>query len=373
MEKVMTGQNWNDLQQELLIQGIITKDKPVIKTDYAGIQQCQILGNLPFYCNNKTLHLDKPDYITNYKGNGCCLTHRVGLPRHPATGEEMTLTPYQVEFCNSIIQNILGERCDTTTPLIKLSKEELRKSHKFHINKGRQMGFTEIVLRLIQYFCFNRYAGYNVGIMAATNGALAKKNLRRFALLFKHIQNTIHGWERGVVLRIKNECVVEAFKASEEAMTGDTKYKCVFEDENAKWKLIDDTPVFNSIMPIVNLNGADLFCVSTPKGPLKMFYKIHVDPKDFVKLRYDIWRTEGNLYTKDQIQYMLDNSIEDKNQEYLLEFSIGEGSIFGRVTKDDRSDMTEIILDRPLDEDEIDPQEDDSYIETEELIFNPDS
>lgn len=337
-----------------------------VKKEYdTGIELCQALGQLPFYCGDDTLHIRNENYVVDFEGDGCCETHRVGLPRHPATGEEMALTPYQVEFCNRVIQAILGDSCDVSKKLIKLKKEYLRKAHKFHINKGRQMGFTEIVLRLIQYFCFNRYAGYNVGIMAATSGSLAKKDLRRFALLFKHIKITVVGWERGMVLLLKNGVVVEAFKASEEAMTGDTNYKCIFMDEAAKWKLTDDRPVFNSIMPIVGSGGADLFLVSTPKGPLKMFYKIFKKPKDFIKMKFDIWRTKGNLYTEQEIIDKIRYAQEDPNQEYLCEFTIGEGSIFGNITDDDRASFSEWTVE---DEDE-DESEDDSYIETEEFLF----
>ena len=109
-------------------------------------------------------------------------------------------------------------------------------------------------------------------------------------------------------------------------------------DESAKWKLVDDTPVFNSVMPIVRMNGADLFLVSTPKGPLKMFYKIHKDPQDFVMLVYDIWRAEGTIYTREQIIIMLKTTKEDPNQEYLCKFTIGRDSILGAISDEDRDD-----------------------------------
>lgn len=316
------------------------------------IQQINIGGNLrglPFWCKNETLHIEKPD---TYHKEYCCTTHVVGLPEHPATEEAMPLTPYQVEFVNAVMH--------TVSNYGRMAEVDWKKlSHMFHVLKGRQMGFTEIVLRVIQHFCFNRYAGKNVGIIAATNGNLARKDLRRFNRLFKNIPHTIKTPLRGSKIELMNGTIIEAFPASEEALTGDTKYGAIFMDESAKWKLVDDTPVFNSVMPIVRSNGADLFLVSTPKGPLKMFYKIYKNPQDFIMLRYDIWRAEDNLYTKERIENMLASSKEDPNQEYLCEFTIGQDSIFGDVSGEHtKAELQEW--------DVLDDDEDDSYVEKEE-------
>lgn len=238
---------------------------------------------------------------------------------------------------------------------------QMRTPLLIHLNKGRQMGFTEIVLRVILHLCFTRYAGANVGIIAATNGSLAKKDLRRLARLFKSIPQVVEQWIKNNTIRLVNGTVIEAFAASEEALTGDTKYKCIFMDEAAKWRIVDDTPVFNSILPIIRTNGADLLLISTPKGPMKMFYKIHEKPGDFELHEYDIWSTEGNLYTHDEIQTMLDNAQEDPNQEYLCQFTIGKDSIFGPVTDEDRYEGTEWIVEDP-DEDNYNEEKDSDNI-----------
>ena len=294
-------------------------------TNLGGLELCERLGALPFWCGDTTLHLTKENYHEDY----CCLTHAVGLPEHPGTGQAEPLTPFQVDFFNAVNKAVAQPDGMSVT-------EWKRLAHKFHLNKGRQMGFTEIVLRVIQYYCFNRYAGYKVGIIAATNGKLAGKDLRRFYRLFAKIPTVLTGTPKSNVIQLVNDTTVEAFPASEEALTGDTNYKCIFMDEAAKWKLVDDTPVFNSVMPIVRSNGSDLFLVSTPKGPLKMFYKIYKDPQDFVMLEYDIWAAEGNMYTKTQIENMIATSKEDPNQEYLCKFTIGQDSIFGLIGDDDR-------------------------------------
>ena len=272
------------------------------------------LASLPFWCYGKG------------DAQNCCLTHRVGLPRHPATKQPMPLTPYQVEFFEEVVNHKKPKHGQSTV-------DALRDPHFFHLNKGRQMGFTEIVLRVIQYFCLHDYAGSKVGIIAATNGSLAKKDLRRFVRLFSNVRELMQSYS-GNIVKLANGTSIEAFPASEESMTGDTNYKCIFMDEAAKWRVTDDTPIFNSITPIVNTNGADLFLVSTPKGPIKMFYEIHKNPKEYKKLEYDIWRAEGNLYTKKQIEIMIATAQEDPNQEYLCKFTYGKNAVFGEITPD---------------------------------------
>ena len=266
----------------------------------------------------------------------CCFTHRIGLPFHKGQGKILPLTPYQVEFAMLIIANHDG-----------------LKAHKYHINKGRQMGFTEIALRLIQYMCLHKYANSNVGIIAATNGNLAKKDLRRFQALFKHVPVLIEEGLKNNQMVLVTGTVVEAFPASEEAMTGDTFYSCIFLDEAAKWKNTDDTPIFNSIVPIVIANRADLLLVSTPKGPIKSFYKIHKNPGDYIKLRYDIWEAKGNLYSEEEINIMLAQSSLDVNQEYLTKFTFGTDAVIGEVTDEDRDE--EVL--------EWNVEEDDNYVE----------
>ncbi|MCE2507469.1 MAG: hypothetical protein J4F36_13595 [Nitrosopumilaceae archaeon] len=130
-------------------------------------------------------------------------------------------------------------------------------------------------------------------------------------------------------------------------------------DESAKWKLVDDTPVFNSVMPIVRSNGADLFLVSTGKGPIKMFYQIYLDSQEFVKLEYNILRTIGNLYTKEQVDNMIASSKEDPDQEYMCKFTVGQDSILGAITDDMRGDFGE------WGSSDVD-EEDDGYVEDEE-------
>lgn len=314
---------------------------------------CDYLGTLPFWCGDTELHKKDPDYQHTCQ---CCTTHIVGLPRHPATNEEMPLTPFQVDFAMKVIDGRakFGDAiAQMRTPLL------------IHLNKGRQMGFTEIVLRVILHLSFSRYAGANVGIIAATNGSLAKKDLRRLARLYRSIPGVVEQWIKNNTIRIHNGCVIEAFAASEEALTGDTKYKCIFMDEAAKWKLVDDTPVFNSILPIVRTNGADLLLVSTPKGPVKMFYAIEEEPQDFELHEYNIYHAVGNLYTKEEVEAMIASSKEDPEQEYLCKYKAGKDSIFGTISVDDQQGKIEWVVE---DDENLD---NDNFVETKEEAEDP--
>ena len=311
-----------------------SKDEALV--DNAAKELLQQLGATIFWCGDDTKHINNPNYHLDF----CCFTHVVGLPRHPATNKEMPLTPYQVEFANEIINDTklpVKKNTDTITTFKKLVDDFLRQSHFYHVLKGRQMGFTEIMLRLIQFFCFSRYVGYNIGIIAATNGRLAKKNLRRFARLFKNIPSVVTQWIKNNTMTLVNGIIIEAFKATEEAITGDTRYKCILADESAKWRLVYDEPVYNSIEPIIRASGGDLFVLSTPKGPVKTFYKI-INEKitEYKQLKYDIWRTLGNLYTRKAIEQMLSSKTSDPEQEYLCKFTTAEDSIFGEITKANR-------------------------------------
>ena len=252
------------------------------------------------------------------------------------------LADFQIEFCQSVIKH--AQEKDPNFPLL------------MHINKGRQMGFTEIVLRLIQYFCFNRYAGRPVGIIAATSGDLAKEDIKRLYQLYKDgIPEALAGPMVNDTISLKNGTTIRAFKASEEAMTGFTKFACIFMDEAAKWKLLDDSAIFDSIMPIIRSNASDLFLVSTPKGRVKMFYKIHKDADSkFIKFRYPIERAVGSLHTKETVQELINSTVEDPAQEYHCQFESSEDSIFN-ITEKDQESFQELKL--------YDDWKDDSYYE----------
>ena len=65
-------------------------------------------------------------------------------------------------------------------------------------------------------------------------------------------------WIKSNSVQLVNNSEIGAIPASEEARTGDTKYKCIFMDESGNCKLIDDHPVLNSLLPTVRAHGAQL-------------------------------------------------------------------------------------------------------------------
>ena len=95
-----------------------------------------------------------------------CTTHIIGLARHPATDEEMPLTPYQIDFAQKEI--------DGRKDFGETMQQQMRKPLLILLNTGSHMGFTEIVLRIILHLSFIRYACTKIRKIGATNGNLAK-------------------------------------------------------------------------------------------------------------------------------------------------------------------------------------------------------
>jgi len=240
---------------------------------------------------------------------------KVGLPHHPeAPYSEMPLMPYQNAFFKTV---------------------ETTRYHKFHINKARQMGFSELILRLIAFRSDNRYKGMKVKLMAGTRSSTTVKLMDRLKLLFSiNYEDEIANGGDSLFLELKNGTSYEGLPANPEALTGDTKIRCIVMDEAAKWDLQDDLPVMNSIMPIVDTNHSDLFLLSTPKGKRGFFYKFDLEDNDFMKLKYDIWQTENYLYSTEKIGKFLANKTIDVDQEYLNQYTAGSANVFGTVNID---------------------------------------
>ena len=186
---------------------------------------------------------------------------KIGLPKHPATFEEMPLMPYQIDFFHM--------QHNSTTK-------------KFHINKARQIGFTELILRILLFEGFYKYKGGKVIIIAGTRFDTTKDIFSRFRDLTKNIGEFVLE-STSTKLRLGNGTTFIGLPANPEAITGWTKVRAIFMDEAAKWDLINDKPVMNSIMPIVRSNKSDLFMISTPKGLRGFFYEIGRDENDFEK------------------------------------------------------------------------------------------
>ena len=246
----------------------------------------------------------------------------IGLPKHPATFEPMELMNYQKNFFKTI---------------------ENTGSRKFHVNKARQIGLTELILRILAYRCFNKYKGGNIIIIAGTREQTAKTIMQRFKNLFYNISHEIVN-QSDISLELKNGTVIKAYPSNSDSIRGLTKIKAIFMDEAAHFNLIDDGKVMDAIKPIVETNRADLFMISTPSGPQGFFYDIEKDDNDFLKLSYNIWEAVGWIYSDEEARVMLDDVSLDTEQEYLNKYTTGRNSIWGEVTDVHRTDEEEMIL-----------------------------
>jgi len=230
----------------------------------------------------------------------------IGLPRHPATGEHMKLMPYQEQFFD----------------LVNTSKHR-----KFHVNKARQIGFTELVLRILAFYSFNKYAGGKIMIIAGTRERTAKKIMRRFQELFRNIQQVVTD-QSDLIMELNNGTTIEALPSNSDSIRGDTKIRAVFSDESAHYNLLDDSVVLDAINPIVETNQSDLFIISTPNGKRGFFWEISNSDNDFVKKQYDIHEAVGWIITKEQCDTMLKSNLVDVAQEYLNQYTSPRDSIF---------------------------------------------
>lgn len=273
---------------------------PSFQTDHDVVEDdvTDSIKQLKFFCGNLVA---KPD---------CCFSHRVGLPEHPATLQPMKFMPHQ----DDLVKQALSE-----------------KHMKFHVNKSRQIGLTEICLRIIQYQVFHKYEGGRVMIIAGTREKTTKKVMGRLKQLFKPIMGTLESNSNDLLIKLKNGSEIEGLPSNSEAIRGDTKIKAIFVDEAAHFGLVDDSVVLDAIEPIVMTNKSDLFLVSTPRGQRGFFYDINISENDYKKLHYDFNNAIGWIYTKEEMDEELKRTDIDVDQEYRCQFTSARNSIFGVI------------------------------------------
>ncbi len=229
----------------------------------------------------------------------------IGMPRHPVTGEPTELMQYQLEFFNLL---------------------DPKGQQKFHINKSRQIGVTELILRVLAYNCFNKYKGGKILIITGTREKTAAKIMSRLKQLFQNIPETINTQKHVLKIRLQNGTEIEALPSNSDAIRGDTKIDAIFVDEAAHFDLSDDSTILDAIQPIVFTNKADLYLVSTPNGPRGFFYHLVDSENDYIKCKYDYTCAIGYIYSKEEIETELKRKDIDVNQEYCCEFTRGRGA-----------------------------------------------
>ena len=271
--------------------------------------------NQPMFENSyqQTSNVDYGKFFCGktHRNNDCCFSHLVGLPKHPATLDPLKFMPHQ--------EDLVKQACTD-------------KHMKFHVNKSRQIGLTEIVLRIVQYLAFTKYAGGRIMIIAGTREKTTKKVMDRLKLLFQNIPECLAQGKNAMNIRMTNGTEFEGFPSNSDAIRGDTKIRAIVVDEAAHFNLTDDSVVMNAIEPIVLTNKSDLYLVSTPRGQRGFFYDIGISENDFKKLQYDYTCAIGWIYTKEDMEQELTRTDLDVDQEYRCQYTSSRSSIFGVIS-----------------------------------------
>lgn len=241
--------------------------------------------------------------------------HVVGEPKHPSTLQPSPMMPWQVDF--------------DTLMAFERAKRQLREPLKVHDLKSRQIGFTEHMQRFLVKHGFDWYAGKKIINIAGTREKTAKKIQHRLRALFNNIENQVADEGTDLWFKLKNGTEYEALPSNIESIRGETKVGAVAIDEAAYFEMVDDHPVIDAVMPIVDTNIADLFAYSTGNGPSGFFYDLDMAENDFIKLKHPIFVAKGYLFTEEQIQRILKRTDVDVEQEYLCRYTAGRKSIFG--------------------------------------------
>ena len=273
-------------------------NQPMFESSYQQTSNFDY-GKLKFFCGKK------------HRENECCFSHLVGLPRHPATLDPLKFMPHQ--------EDLVKQACTN-------------KHMKFHVNKSRQIGLTEIVLRIVQYLAFTKYAGGRIMIIAGTREKTTKKVMDRLKLLFQNIPECLADSKSTMNIKMTNGTEFEGFPSNSDAIRGDTKIRAIVVDEAAHFNLTDDSVVMNAIEPIVLTNKSDLYLVSTPRGQRGFFYEIGISENDFKKLQYDYTCAIGWIYSKEDMEQELTRTDLDVDQEYRCQYTSSRSSIFGVIS-----------------------------------------
>lgn len=234
----------------------------------------------------------------------------IGLPKHPATLAPMNMMPFQVAYANTVIRN-------------------RGRFNKYHVNKSRQIGFTETQQRFFAWQAFSHYKGKKILNIAGTREKTTKKIFVRLRRLFDPIENMIADNGTDLYFKLKNGAEFEGLPSNSEAIRGDTKIAAVGIDEAGHFGIADDGVVIDAVMPIIDTNMAELFMYSTPNGRRGFFYEVDITSNDVYKIKLPIWVTQGLLYTAEQINKFLARKDVDVEQEYLNQYTTYRHGVFG--------------------------------------------
>ena len=282
--------------------------KPMFQESYQQQAPKLDISNLKFFCGQIA------------KSDKCCFSHIVGLPQHPATLQPMKFMPHQLDLTQQSMTD---------------------KQVKFHVNKSRQIGLTEIVLRIVQYHCFHKYKGGKILIIAGTREKTTKTVMNRLKMLFNEMRWTVKDDKHDLNIKLHNGTEIEGKPSNSEAIRGETKIKAVVVDEAGHFALVDDSVVLDAIEPILHTNKSDVFLVSTPRGQRGFFYELAKAENDYKKIQYDYTCAVGWIYSNKDMDEELKRTDIDVDQEYRCQFTSSRSSIFG-VIKDEALEDFEV-------------------------------
>lgn len=211
------------------------------------------------------------------------------------------------------------------------------------LNKARQCGFTELVLRTLVYYSFSKYRGKKIGICAGTRIETGLEIFNRLKDLFRNINDVVLE-DSAETLRLKNGTSFHVIPASKHAVNGLTGFAAFLLDEANRFNLDDDSVIINNFLPLARTNMSDVFMISNPYMPAGFFYHILQAPSpSWTKLTIDIHEAAVGLYTKEHVQEMIEKSDEDPASSYLCQFVGGRDSIFGDLDDEDLTDIYEAV------------------------------
>lgn len=240
----------------------------------------------------------------------------IGLPPSIRPGKPAKILPYQSMISKAIDRH-----------------------HKVIINKSRKIGATETVLRHIAKGCFELYAGFNVMIIAGNRQTQAEELLLRFDKLFEKGLTDLNGTRfsyHDIVkkktktgLEFFNGTRVHTYPAIAEALRGPDRVACVFLDEAAHFKQIDDSQVYDALKPnLANTNG-DFIIVSTPNGRRGIFYDLWTEER-YHKLELPYTVALGELLSEKFIAEERADTRIDFEQEYECKFTSSLSAAFDK-------------------------------------------
>ena len=247
----------------------------------------------------------------------------IGLPQHPARpSERLPLTPAQLTIFDAI---------------------HIRRPSWIVVNKARQIGISEIVLRaILSHSISGKYRGGLIPIIAGTNTDTAQSLLDRISELLNPIRQYVKNEVKGEIELVNNTRFI-AGSTNANFIRGLTKVRACLIDEAPFFDLVDDLPVLNAIMPIIKTNQSDIFSVGTPNGTNNFHYGLLEAPSTkWQKFEIDIDQGSIGLYTEAEKQDIIANSdCLDVQQEFYCKAVTDRDSFFGSLEPEDFVKMAE--------------------------------